>query len=375
MTPVPPATMKKTAPPPTAKTAETQKRRREEKIFSPGGIEIIYAPGGFTVERGGPYLLPEKKYEVVVRDCGVGTKTPLFLESSEEEREYVPASHFATPSTSSTTTDNLPPAKKKRKRGKRMKGRSETAPDPDAAPPIPSPQEVERRQAQARRSFQARRAGREANVNAASVPPPSQVTTPVATAAAGTQPARRRHPVKDRLGPSKSSRPQHLRPGQKAGLAAAAALEAADPGRAARVTARWQEAMRRKEAPPTTTPPTLPPPPLAKTNRRPDFPHGAIRKPWKLHYANEDLKEAEAKEAANPGYYGREIEEIRRWIVAIERNEDSDSTDDDYRPPLERSARRKEKEGEDELMGWESEAPFPKDNEPADYIDINDILI
>ena len=109
------------------------------------------------------------------------------------------------------------------------------------------------------------------------------------------------------------------------------------------------------------------PPPLVNPMR------SAVRKPWKLHYANEDLKEAEANEAANPGHFGREIEEIRRWIAAIERNEDSDSTDDDYRPPSERRAKRKEKE--EELMGWESEAPFPTNNEPADYIDVDDILI
>ena len=79
-------------------------------------------------------------------------------------------------------------------------------------------------------------------------------------------------------------------------------------------------------------------------------------------------------EAAEPGRHGHEVEKWQRGCDAIARNEDSDDTDDDYRPPSERKARRREKEEEDELMGWESEAPFPDDNEPADFIDADDIL-
>ena len=80
-------------------------------------------------------------------------------------------------------------------------------------------------------------------------------------------------------------------------------------------------------------------------------------------------------EAAEPGCHGHEVEKWQRWCDAIARNEDSDDTDDDYRPPSERKARRREKEEEEELMGWESEVPFPDDNEPADFIDVDDILI
>ena len=88
-------------------------------MFSPGGVEIVWAPGGFVAERGSPYVLPEKRYEVVVRDCGVGTMTPIWVETEEEEEEeYVPASHAATPTPASTTSECLPP-KKKKKRGKR----------------------------------------------------------------------------------------------------------------------------------------------------------------------------------------------------------------------------------------------------------------
>ena len=159
-------------------------------------------------------------------------------------------------------------------------------------------------------------------------------------------------------------------------MAAAAALEASDPGRAGRVAAKWQEAMRGRETP---TPPTLPPPTLTRppptnaTQRRQCF-GSAVRKPWKLHYAEEELREVEAQEAADPGQYGHEIERMKRWVLAIHADEDSDSTDDDYRPPPERKRKRKEKEREDELIGWESEAPFPEDNEEADFIDPNDIL-
>ena len=79
------------------------------------------------------------------------------------------------------------------------------------------------------------------------------------------------------------------------------------------------------------------------------------------------------KEAANPGSQGHKIEALERWIESIRRDEDSDSTDDDYRPPPERRRVRKEKE-EGDLMGWESETLFPKDNSAADYIDVDDIL-
>ena len=81
----------------------------------------------------------------------------------------------------------------------------------------------------------------------------------------------------------------------------------------------------------------------------------------------------EAQEAEDPGHYGHEIEKLRRWVLAIQADEDSDDTDDDYRPPSERKKARQKREEED-LMGWESEAPFPNDNSVADYIDVDDIL-
>ena len=87
----------------------------------------------------------------------------------------------------------------------------------------------------------------------------------------------------------------------------------------------------------------------------------------------DDLVVARLKEAANPGTQGHEIEALERWIESIRRDEDSDSTDDDYRPPPERKRVRKEKE-EGDLMGWESETPFPKENGAAEYIDVDDIL-
>ena len=100
----------------------------------------------------------------------------------------------------------------------------------------------------------------------------------------------------------------------------------------------------------------------------------SVRKPWKLTYALEDLLEAEAKEEAEPGRHGHEVERIRRWCNAIRANEDSDDTDDDFRPPAERKKARQEREEQD-LLGWESEAPFPENNTAADYIDIDDILM
>ena len=87
----------------------------------------------------------------------------------------------------------------------------------------------------------------------------------------------------------------------------------------------------------------------------------------------EDLLEAEAKEAADPGRFGHEVERIRRWCDAIRANEDSDTTDDDYRPPPERRKVRKERE-ENDLLGWESEVPFPNNTEAADFINADDIL-
>ena len=141
--------------------------------------------------------------------------------------------------------------------------------------------------------------------------------------------------------------------------------------------------MRKRQTP--TTPvfgaPALPPPPPAPTPRplTTPKPHPAtqfgphIRKPWKYAYALEDLEEAKLKEAAEPGCHEHEIEKWQRWCDAIARDEDSDDTDDNYRPPSERKARRREKE-EEELMGWESEAPFPDNNEPADFIYADDIL-
>ena len=87
----------------------------------------------------------------------------------------------------------------------------------------------------------------------------------------------------------------------------------------------------------------------------------------------EDLLEAEAREAAEPGLHGHEVEKIRRWCEAIRADEDSDSTDDDFRPPPERKKVRKERE-ENDLLGWESEIPFPDNNDAADYIDVDDIL-
>ena len=173
-------------------------------------------------------------------------------------------------------------------------------------------------------------------------------------------------------------------------MAAAAALEAADPGRAARVAARWREEMRRRQAPTTPVfgapalplPPTRPPPsnPTPRPSSTPQ-PHPAtlfgshIRKPWKYAYALEDLQEAKLKEAAEPGCHGHEIERWQRWCDAIARDEDSDDTDDDYRPPAERKEKRREREEEEELMGWESEVPFPDNSGPADYIDVDDILL
>ena len=85
------------------------------------------------------------------------------------------------------------------------------------------------------------------------------------------------------------------------------------------------------------------------------------------------MKEAEEREAAEPGCHGHEVEKVRRWCEAIRVNEDSDDTDDDYRPPPERKIARQRKE-EDDLMGWESETPFPNNNSVADYIDVDDIL-
>ena len=206
--------------------------------MTPGGVEVVYAPGGFEVERGAPYIPSERGYELVVRDCGVGTRTPMFLEETEEEEEeemaqtYIPEAHLATPTPSSSTTAQLPPAKKKRKRGKRAKGRSETAPDPSAPTPPPTPQEVARRHAQAKRAFQARRA--RASATSSTPPPPSQPSAPPATAAAIPQAAVTRAPAKDRLGPRRKLQrdfSRQLRPAERAGIAAAAALEAAEPGR------------------------------------------------------------------------------------------------------------------------------------------------
>ena len=166
-------------------------------------------------------------------------------------------------------------------------------------------------------------------------------------------------------------------------MAAAAALEAAEPGRAARVAARWGAEMRKRQATATPAPPptlSLPAPPRRSSTNQPDHPpHPAtllppeFTKPWKYYFALEELKEAEEREAAEPGCHGHEIERGRRWCEAIRANEDSDDTDDDYRPPSERK-RARQRKGEEELMGWESETPFPNNNSAADYIDVDDIL-
>ena len=62
----------------------------------------------------------------------------------------------------------------------------------------------------------------------------------------------------------------------------------------------------------------------------------AVRKPWKLAWVKERLEDAMAMEAQEPGFHGQEVEVARRWLEDVEANEDSDSTDDDWRPPLER---------------------------------------
>ena len=62
----------------------------------------------------------------------------------------------------------------------------------------------------------------------------------------------------------------------------------------------------------------------------------AIRKPYKLAWVQDRLDDAQALEAQEPGYHGQEVEEAQRWLDEVLANEDSDSTDDDWRPPLER---------------------------------------
>ena len=297
------------------------------------------------------------------------------------EESYIPVSHISAPTPSSSTPSQLPPEKKRRKRGKRAKGRSETATDPGTPTPPPTPQEVARRHAQAKRAFQARRAGiNNSSITSTSLPP-SQPSTPSATAPAVPQTAVKRASAKDRLGPQRQLfHTRHLRPGQRDGLAAAAALEATDPGRAERVAARWREEMKKRQTTTTTAPAAarrVIPTPAPRPSKLQPTPAPRlqlnVRKPWKLHFAMEDLLEAEAKEASEPGCHGHEIERCRRWCNAIRKDEDSDDTDDDYRPPNERRQRRREKEND--LMGWEDETPFPDDNAAADYIDANDILV
>ena len=69
----------------------------------------------------------------------------------------------------------------------------------------------------------------------------------------------------------------------------------------------------------------------------------AIRKPYKLAWVQDQLEDAQALEAQEPGYHGAEVEEAQRWVDEVLANEDSDSTDNDWRPPLHRKDGRSHK--------------------------------
>ena len=73
----------------------------------------------------------------------------------------------------------------------------------------------------------------------------------------------------------------------------------------------------------------------------------AVRKPWKLAWVKERLEDAQILEAQEPGYHGQEVEVAQRWYDDVVNNEDSDSTDEDWRPPLERKVRESYRPGGD----------------------------
>ena len=339
---------------------------------------MIYAHGGFVVERSSPYIAPQKSYEACVRDCGIGTRTSLFWEDDEEEEEMemvidtaveetIPVIDVGPPPT--TSADAIPPPPPKKRKARRGKGASSrlppsAAPTPPPATPLPLANPMPPSQPNPRRHTYAKRKPKIVR------PAPLPHQRPLPSTTLTTTP---RPPAKQRLG-----RRPFLRPGEMEGIAAAAALEAANPGRKERTAKKWAKEMEKRGAgnaaapsssatqpstsrgavsaapphhpPKTTTPKSAVVAPrllaLPQPNRKgrpvPIFGE-AVRKPWKQAWVQERLEDAQLLEADEPGFHGREVEEMQRWLNDVIANEDSDSTDDDWRPPLERKNGRSHK--------------------------------
>ena len=92
----------------------------------------------------------------------------------------------------------------------------------------------------------------------------------------------------------------------------------------------------------------------------------AVRKPWKLAWVEERLEDAQRLEADEPGFHGQEVEEAQRWVDEVLANEDSDSTDDDWRPPLERKEGWSHKQPRDPFVRRDKGRRYEDDDDEED---------